>query len=71
MGKVVESKNSRFTLGQFVEGHLQWAEYNISDGSEIRRIGNIVEGFENTVDAFLGLFRGDNFGKQLVQVADQ
>ncbi|MDQ0188802.1 NADP-dependent oxidoreductase [Alicyclobacillus cycloheptanicus] len=30
----------------------------------------IVEGFENVPDAFLGLFRGENIGKQLVKVAD-
>lgn len=29
---------------------------------------NVVDGFENTVDAFLGLFRGDNLGKQLVKI---
>ena len=28
----------------------------------------IVEGFNHTVDAFLGRFRGDNLGKQLVKV---
>ncbi|MBO8172186.1 MAG: NADP-dependent oxidoreductase [Bacillaceae bacterium] len=28
----------------------------------------IVEGFDNTVDAFLGLFKGENLGKQLVKV---
>jgi NADPH-dependent curcumin reductase CurA len=30
----------------------------------------IVEGFENTVEAFLGLFTGENLGKQLVKVAE-
>jgi NADPH:quinone reductase len=30
----------------------------------------IVEGFENTPDAFLGLFKGTNLGKQLVKVAN-
>jgi NADPH-dependent curcumin reductase CurA len=29
---------------------------------------NIVEGFEHTVDALMGLFRGDNIGKQIVKV---
>jgi NADPH-dependent curcumin reductase CurA len=32
---------------------------------------NIVEGFENTVHAFLGLFRGENIGKQLVKVEEE
>ncbi|TCS96604.1 NADP-dependent oxidoreductase [Hazenella coriacea] len=31
---------------------------------------NIVDGLENAPQAFLGLFRGDNIGKQLVKVAD-
>jgi NADPH-dependent curcumin reductase CurA len=44
-------------LGQWLaEGKLKYAE-------------NIVEGFENTPQAFLGLFKGDNLGKQLVKVA--
>ncbi|WP_067620043.1 NADP-dependent oxidoreductase [Alicyclobacillus acidiphilus] len=37
------------------EGRLKWEE-------------TIVEGFDHTVDAFLGLFRGDNLGKQLVKL---
>lgn len=45
-------------LGRWLaEGKLKYAE-------------NIVEGFENTPQAFLGLFTGDNLGKQLVKVAD-
>lgn len=38
VGKVVESKNTRFESGQFVEGRLEWAEYNVSDGSTIRKV---------------------------------
>ncbi|QLG50093.1 NADP-dependent oxidoreductase [Natrinema halophilum] len=37
---------------------------------EIRYRENVVEGFENAPDAFLGLFEGENIGKQLVKVAD-
>ena len=45
-------------LGQWLaEGKLKYAE-------------NIVEGFENTPKAFLGLFSGENLGKQLVRVGD-
>lgn len=32
---------------------------------------NVVEGFENAPDAFLGLFEGVNIGKQLVKVAER
>lgn len=38
VGKVIESKNSRFEVGQYVDGRLEWAEYNVSDGSTIRKI---------------------------------
>lgn len=31
---------------------------------------NIIEGLENAPDAFLGLFRGENLGKQLVKISD-
>lgn len=45
-------------LGQWIaEGKLKYSE-------------NIIEGLENTPRAFLGLFHGENMGKQLVKVAD-
>ena len=43
--------------GWLKEGKLKYAE-------------NIVEGFENAPQAFLGLFSGENLGKQLVKVTD-
>lgn len=39
------------------EGRLTWRE-------------TIVEGIENTPKAFIGLFKGENTGKQLVKIAD-
>ncbi len=42
-------------LGQwFAEGKLKYVEH-------------VVEGFENTPLAFMGLFAGDNLGKQIVK----
>lgn len=53
------NKEGLIQLSQWVkEGKIQYRE-------------NIVEGFENTVEAFLGLFRGDNIGKQLVKVVKE
>lgn len=44
-------------LGQWLsEGKLKYAE-------------TIVEGFENTPQAFIGLFKGENLGKQIVKVS--
>lgn len=37
---------------------------------QIQYAENIVDGFEHTVEAFLGLFSGDNLGKQLVHVSE-
>ncbi|HET7658727.1 MAG TPA: NADP-dependent oxidoreductase, partial [Bacillales bacterium] len=39
----------------------------IADG-KIKYRETVVEGFENTPKAFLGLFHGENIGKQLVKV---
>ena len=38
---------------------------------ELRYRENVVEGFENAPDAFLGLFEGENIGKQLVKVGER
>jgi NADPH-dependent curcumin reductase CurA len=37
---------------------------------EVRYKEHVVEGLDNAVDAFLGLFSGANFGKLLVRVSD-
>ncbi|HEX8127935.1 MAG TPA: NADP-dependent oxidoreductase [Pyrinomonadaceae bacterium] len=37
---------------------------------KLKNAENIVDGFENAPRAFLGLFAGENTGKQLVRVAD-
>jgi NADPH-dependent curcumin reductase CurA len=43
-------------MGKWIaEGKIQWKE-------------TIVEGIENAPQAFIGLFKGDNFGKMLVKV---
>lgn len=62
-GFIVGDFSARFEEGReqltqwFEQGKLQYAE-------------NIVDGFENTPQAFLGLFEGENTGKQLVRVGD-
>jgi NADPH-dependent curcumin reductase CurA len=59
-----------FRVGQyadrFEEARTQLAEW-FAQG-KIKASENIVEGLENTPRAFLGLFRGENVGKQLVRV---
>ncbi|CAN5655108.1 NADP-dependent oxidoreductase [soil metagenome] len=62
-GFIITDYASRFAegvkqLGQWLlEGKMKYAE-------------TIVDGFENTPRAFLGLFSGENIGKHLVRVVD-
>jgi NADPH-dependent curcumin reductase CurA len=53
---------------RFPEGITQLAKW--VTGKQIRYAENVVQGFENTPQAFLDLFSGENIGKQLVKVAD-
>jgi len=53
---------------RFVEGITQLAQWLAA--GKLKYAENIVEGFENTPHAFLGLFSGENLGKQLVKVAN-
>lgn len=54
--------------GRRQEGIDQLAAW-IRDG-ELRYRENVVEGIENTPNAFMGMLRGENLGKQVVKVAD-
>ncbi|MFZ4450887.1 NADP-dependent oxidoreductase [Salibacterium aidingense] len=51
---------------RFQEGSEKLAAW-LSEG-KLKYEETIVEGFENVPEAFLGLFTGDNLGKQLVKV---
>jgi hypothetical protein len=53
---------------RFAEGIAHLATW-LAEG-KLKNAEHIVEGFENTPRAFLGLFTGENLGKQLVKVAD-
>ncbi len=51
---------------RFSEGITQLVRWNAE--GKLKYAENIVEGFENAPRAFLGLFKGENLGKQLVKV---
>ena len=53
-------------LPRFLEGVTQLATWFTS--GQLKHAETIVEGFENTPKAFLGLFSGDNLGKQIVKL---
>jgi len=52
---------------RFAEGMGQLARW-LGEG-KLKNAENIIDGFENAPRAFLGLFAGENTGKQLVRVA--
>src|SRR6185436_19907483 len=52
---------------RFAEGVTQLGQWLAA--GKLKYAETIVEGFENTPQAFIGLFTGDNLGKQIVKVA--
>jgi NADPH-dependent curcumin reductase CurA len=53
---------------KFSEGVKQLAEWLAA--GKLKYAESIVKGFENTPQAFIGLFTGQNLGKQIVKVGD-
>ena len=51
---------------RFPEGIVQLAQWLAA--GKLKYVETIVEGFENTPQAFIGLFSGENLGKQIVKV---
>ena len=52
---------------RFTEGVMQLGQWRAA--GKLKYAETIVEGFENTPQAFIGLFSGENLGKQIVKVA--
>lgn len=53
-------------MPRFAEGIAQLAAWFTS--GQLKHAETIVEGFDNTPQAFLGLFSGENLGKQIVKL---
>ena len=52
---------------RFGEGVINLAQWLVA--GKLKYAETVVEGFENTPQAFIGLFSGENLGKQIVKVA--
>ncbi len=61
-GFIITKYQSRFPEG--IQHLSQWA----AEG-KLKHAETVTEGFENTPRAFIGLFSGENLGKQIVKVA--
>lgn len=53
---------------EFASAKKQLANWLNNDQIKYRE--NLIEGFENIPEAFIGLFEGENIGKQMVKVSD-
>jgi NADPH-dependent curcumin reductase CurA len=53
-------------MSRFAEGVQQLAQWFIA--GQLKSAETIVDGFENTPNAFIGLFSGENLGKQIVKI---
>ncbi|PWT88004.1 MAG: NADP-dependent oxidoreductase [Blastocatellia bacterium] len=53
-------------MPRFLEGTAQLAQWFME--GKLKHAETIVEGFENTPKAFIGLFSGENLGKQIVKL---
>jgi NADPH-dependent curcumin reductase CurA len=52
-------------------GHALERLAGFIQSGELEYEESVVEGLENAPDAFLGLFEGENIGKQLVKVSER
>ena len=52
-------------MPDFIRDMTAWVE-----SGRVRYREDVIEGLENAPSAFIGLMRGDNFGKRVVKVAD-
>ncbi|WP_194852287.1 NADP-dependent oxidoreductase [Nonlabens antarcticus] len=53
---------------EFDEAKKQLAQWYQND--QLKYKENLIHGFENIPDAFIGLFKGENIGKQMIQVSE-
>jgi len=70
----VEAKGAvmqKFSIYQHMDQYddfLPWISERVKDG-RIVYFEDIVDGFDNTIDAFIGMMNGNNLGKRLVRVS--
>ena len=71
----LEAKNAimqRFSIYQHMDQFdefLPWIAERMKDG-RIVYFEDIVDGIDNTIDAFIGMMNGENLGKRLVRVSE-
>ena len=74
LGQLIQTRGK--VEGVLVRDYPDWSEaFERIAGwireDELRYRETVTEGFENAPDAFLGLFEGENIGKQVVKIAER
>lgn len=54
---------------KYTKDHQEKLQKWIADGS-FKALQSVTKGIENGVDGFIGMLRGDNFGKAVLEIAD-
>ncbi|QDS70786.1 hypothetical protein FKW77_004225 [Venturia effusa] len=54
---------------KYAKDHQEKLQAWIADGS-FKTLQSVTKGIDNAVDGFLGMLRGDNFGKAVLEIAD-
>lgn len=54
---------------KYTKEHQEKLQAWIADGS-FKALQSVTKGIDNGVDGFLGMLRGDNFGKAVLEIAD-
>jgi len=73
LGALAETPEHRFFLVNEWQDRHQEITQRLAEGvksGELKYRESVAEGLENAVEAFKGMLKGKNFGKQLVHIAD-
>lgn len=59
-----------FQVNRFADRNMEGIQKNLAwvKSGQLKYKEHLTEGFESVIDAFIGLFRGDNIGKSIVKV---
>jgi len=51
VGQIIESKNNKFVVGEYVLGNFGWREYWLSNGNDVLKINSKIA----SIQSFLGI----------------
>ena len=77
VGEIVVSNVDQFSAGDLVTGRLGWENFTVTTADLLNKVDgkvkyreDVTQGVENAPAAFIGMLKGENFGKQVVQISE-